>query len=90
MMQKVITMTSKGTFTLPAQIRKELGLNKMGDKLLLAYHPESHEIVIKKAADLRAMQKRNAEFIKAKGIKPVTDLNAVREQMYTTRYKNRG
>lgn len=86
-MQKAITMTSKGTFTLPAQVRKALGVTKAGDTLLLQYHERSKTVEIKNIPDLRAIQKQNAAIVKAKGIKPITDLGEVRAKMYTERWK---
>lgn len=73
MIETFITMTSKGTFTMPAAVRKKLGVTKAGDKLQLTFHQKNGEVVIKKPADLRAMQKRNAALLKARGIKPLSD-----------------
>ena len=42
-----ITMTSKGTFTLPAQVRKDFGLNKKGDRLMLRYRPGNRSAELK-------------------------------------------
>lgn len=73
MIDTFITMTSKGTFTMPAKVRRQLGVTKGGDKLQLTFHQKSGEVVIKKPADLRALQKRNAAALKARGIQPLSD-----------------
>lgn len=75
-----LSMTSKGTFTLPAKIRKELGLRGKGDKLLINYRPDARTIVIEKPVDLEAMQKENAKLI-PKNLPPF-DLNKIREQKH--------
>ncbi len=85
MFQKAITVTSKGTFTLPAKVRKELGITKAGDKLLLSYHEKSKTVEIRTVPNLRSIQLENARL--AKNIKPLTDVNKVRAGMYTERWK---
>lgn len=80
-------MTSKGTFTLPAKVRKELGLNKAGDSLLLQYHKKSGQIIIEKPLDLQEIQRKNAAIAKAKGIKPITDLHEIREAKHAEYYR---
>lgn len=89
MIQKAITMTSKGTFTLPAKVRKELGLTKAGDKLLLTFHQKNGEVTMKKPADLHAIQQENARIAREKGIPPLTGqkLREVREQAWLERWE---
>ncbi len=65
MTQTAITMTSKGTFTLPAKIRKELGLKGAGDRLMLSYHAISKKVELTKAPDLAAMRTEIASLIPA-------------------------
>lgn len=88
MFQKAITMTSKGTFTLPAKVRKELGLRRAGDKLTLRYHRKSQVVEITKAPDLKAMQAEIAELLPShlKG-KPF-DLNEIRRQKHEAYYRD--
>ena len=88
MIQKTIAMTPKGTFTLPAPVRKQLGLNKLGDKLLLTFHQKSGTITIEKPVDLRDLQARNAAKAAVRGITPVTDINKVREAKHAERHLN--
>lgn len=58
-----ITMTSKGTFTLPARIRKDFGLNKKGDRIMLRYKPGSRKAELQAPLDIRAMQAEIAKLI---------------------------
>lgn len=68
-----IKMTSKGTFTLPARIRKEFGLNKKGDRLMLLYKPGSRTAQLQAPVDLRAIQAKVDKLI-PKSIIPLTDV----------------
>lgn len=47
-MNQTITMTTKGTFTMPAKIRKQLGVNKQGDKLIYTYDEKNQRLIIEK------------------------------------------
>lgn len=76
----IISMTSKGTFTLPAKVRKELGLNSRGDKLLMDFSSASNEITIKKPADIRKIQKENAKLV-PKNL-AAFNLNKLRQQRH--------
>lgn len=73
MIQTFITMTSKGTFTLPVAVRQRLGITKAGDKLMLTFHEQSKTVELHTIPDLLAMQKRNAAYITQRGIEPITD-----------------
>ncbi|HEY5805847.1 MAG TPA: AbrB/MazE/SpoVT family DNA-binding domain-containing protein [Candidatus Saccharimonadales bacterium] len=55
-MKTTITMTSKGQFTLPAEVRKELGLNANGATLQLEFSPEDRTIKITKPVTLSELQ----------------------------------
>jgi len=58
-------MTTKGTFTMPAHIRKAMGVNTKGDKLIYKYDEAKKRITIEKpSVDLNALQKKMARFIK--------------------------
>ncbi len=84
-----ITMTSKGTFTLPVSVRKQLGLTKAGDKLRLTFHEGSKTVELKNIPDLRAMQERNAAYLREQGIKPLTDteLRRARQEAWGERWE---
>ena len=89
MIDTFITMTSKGTFTLPAKVRKQLGLTEAGDKLRLTFHEQSKTVELKSIPDLHAMQARNAAYLQEKGIKPLTDaeLRQARQDAWGERWK---
>ncbi len=72
-----ITMTSKGTFTLPAKVRKDFGLQTKGDRLLLHYVPGSRTAELKAPLDLQALQAEVAALIPA----DVPPLGNVREYL---------
>ena len=64
-MNKTITMTTKGTFTMPVHIRKSMGVNTKGDTLVYTYDEAKKRITIEKPnVDLDALQKKMARFIK--------------------------
>lgn len=70
----VITMTSKGTFTLPIAIRRALKLENEGESLIIVYDPMTKKAVLNKPVDFPEIQKRLAKYIKNK--KPLTDVEA--------------
>jgi bifunctional DNA-binding transcriptional regulator/antitoxin component of YhaV-PrlF toxin-antitoxin module len=45
-MSIIITMTSKGQFTLPANVREAMKLRKQGDKLLLDFSPDEQQAIL--------------------------------------------
>jgi bifunctional DNA-binding transcriptional regulator/antitoxin component of YhaV-PrlF toxin-antitoxin module len=71
-----ITMTSKGQFTLPARVRKAMALQQRGDKLTLAFHPDSRQIVLSKPMSFAAIQAKAQGFIKP-GTAPLADVDAL-------------
>jgi bifunctional DNA-binding transcriptional regulator/antitoxin component of YhaV-PrlF toxin-antitoxin module len=80
MFQKAITMTSKGTFTLPAKVRRELDLGKGNEKLMLTFHHQSGTIEIRKAPDLHELRTKIAKLL-PKDMPPF-DLQAIRAQKH--------
>ena len=82
MIQKAITMTSKGTFTLPAKIRADLDLSKKGQKLMVTYHPKSRIVELTATPDFAAIREKLRPL--AKSNKPF-DLQKVREQHHKER-----
>ena len=67
------TLTSKGQMTLPAPLRKKLGL-KPGEQVLVELR--GNEVVIQKnnwLENLRRIQEENKAYMKKKGIQPLTD-----------------
>jgi len=61
---------------MPAKVRKAIGVNRAGDKLMLSYHEKSQTVEIKKAPDMLAMQAEIAKLI-PKDLPPF-DLNQIR------------
>jgi bifunctional DNA-binding transcriptional regulator/antitoxin component of YhaV-PrlF toxin-antitoxin module len=79
-MAQIITMTSKGQFTLPANVRRALGLHKPGEKLTLDLNAASQQIVLSKPISFADIQARSQKYIKP-GTTPLTDADA----FYNTR-----
>ncbi len=77
-------MTSKGQFTLPANVRKALALQHKGDKLTLDFKPGSKEVVLSKPRSLADIQAKAKQYIKP-GTIPLTDVDA----FYNTREPRR-
>lgn len=50
-MKNTITVTTKGTFTMPASIRKRLGVSTKGDKLAYTYDEKNERLIIEKPKD---------------------------------------
>lgn len=86
MIQKAIKMTSKGTFTLPAKVRNELGLKAAGDKLMLSYHPHSKKVELQKAPDFAALRAELNALLPGKTPKPL-DIAAARRARYAAHRK---
>jgi len=70
----VITVTSKGTFTLPVKMRRLLGISSKGDKLLIRLYPEAKQAVISKPADFKEIQKLTFKHVKPDK-KPLVDVD---------------
>lgn len=73
-MQKTITMTTKGTFTLPAAIRAKLGVNAKGDKLAIEFDESTGRVFISKPADLTMLHSKLAPYTRK--VKPLTNPSA--------------
>lgn len=70
MQEYTITMTSKGQFTMPAQVRNSLGVNQEFNKLILTYYPASGQAKIQRPVSFDEISSLSKGFIK-KGIKPL-------------------
>jgi bifunctional DNA-binding transcriptional regulator/antitoxin component of YhaV-PrlF toxin-antitoxin module len=77
-------MTSKGQFTLPAEVRKAMALQKRGDKLTLDFRPTSQQVVLSKPASFADIQTNAKRYIKP-GTTPLSDVDA----LYNTRAARR-
>jgi len=74
-MTLTITMTSKGQFTLPANVRRALGLHKPGEKLTLDLNAASQQVVLSKPISFADIQARAKTYVKP-GTTPLTDADA--------------
>lgn len=84
-------MTSKGTFTLPAKVRKDFGLTQVGDIVWLRHSPGSRHAEIDAPTtleDIRAMRAElSASVPKALRSAPL-DMEAIRTQKHRD-YRNK-
>jgi AbrB family looped-hinge helix DNA binding protein len=60
-------MTSKGQFTLPAEIRKQLNLQS-GDVLSIDFSPKKREINLKKSMTIEEVHAMNQTALKRVGV----------------------
>jgi bifunctional DNA-binding transcriptional regulator/antitoxin component of YhaV-PrlF toxin-antitoxin module len=65
-------MTSKGQFTLPANVREAMKLRKQGDKLLLDFSPDEQQAILSKPVSFTDIQAKAKTYIK-QGTKPLHD-----------------
>lgn len=73
-MNNTITMTTKGTFTLPSSIRKKLGVNNKGDKLNIELDETNQRVIITKPTDLSILHEKLKPYIKTS--KPLSDVSS--------------
>lgn len=74
-MKNTITVTTKGTFTMPAEIRKKLGINQKGDKVKYLYDKKNKRLIIEKSnADFKKLQQTMQKNLKP-GIKPLQNID---------------
>jgi AbrB family looped-hinge helix DNA binding protein len=71
-MKNTVTITSKGQTTIPAPIRRRLGLDKTGGVLQMSFNENKNELVISKAMGIDELSKKLSEYIKP-GVKPLVD-----------------
>lgn len=69
-----ITMTSKGTFTLPVKIRRLLGLSEMGARLKIRFYADKQEAVIYKPVEFSEVQEMSSKYL-SKRKPPLTDVS---------------
>lgn len=83
-MTLMITMTSKGQFTLPASVRKAMALKKPGDRLILDFNPANQQVMLSKPVSFEDIQAKAQRSIKP-GTPPLADVDA----LYNTRETRR-
>ena len=73
-------MTSKGQFTLPADVRKAMALRKQGDKLILEFNPSKQQATLSKPISFDDIQARAQTYTKP-GTVPLSNV----DELYATR-----
>lgn len=72
--RNTITITSKGQTTLPAPMRRKLGLDKNGGVLQITFNERKGELVISKPMSVAELSVKISQHIKP-GTKPVTNVD---------------
>ena len=80
MKEYTITMTSKGQFTMPIEIRRALELSAVKDKLKVTYNPATRSLRIEEPVSFEDIRKRTQQCLKP-GTKPLLNPRA----FYNTR-----
>lgn len=72
-MESIITMSSKGQFTLPVAARRAMKLEE-GDKLLVKLDDNAAKIILSKPESIEEISQRLTSYIKP-GTKPVMNVD---------------
>lgn len=75
MNKTIMTVTSKGQTTIPASIRRKLGLDKAGGVLQVSFNEVKGELVVSKPLTIDELSKKLTDYIKP-NTKPLTDVDA--------------
>ncbi len=75
MKEYMITMTSKGQFTMPVEVRELFSLGNVNNKLKLVLNTETKTIKIEKPITVEEVQRRARQRLKP-GIEPLLDARA--------------
>jgi bifunctional DNA-binding transcriptional regulator/antitoxin component of YhaV-PrlF toxin-antitoxin module len=78
-MRTSVAMTSKGQFTLPANVRRALHLNAKGDTLQLEFDPHTNTLRLMKPVTFKELQ----QFVQAKSKHPNEPLPPNVHEWYT-------
>jgi AbrB family looped-hinge helix DNA binding protein len=73
-MKNTITITSKGQTTLPAEIRRKLGIDRSGGELRIDFNESSGELVISKPTSISELSERVSRHIRP-GTKPMLNVD---------------
>lgn len=73
-MKETITITRQGQTTLPAEIRRKLGLRKTGGMLRIRFNEPKGELTIYKPTNIAELSERLSQHIKP-GTKPLLDVD---------------
>ena len=63
-MKNTITITTKGQTTLPAPVRRKLGLDKTGGVLQISFDERKGELVISKLVNIAELSERISRYVK--------------------------
>jgi AbrB family looped-hinge helix DNA binding protein len=72
-MKSIVTISSKGQFTLPAEVRRSMGL-KQGDHLEVSFDEDQQRIIITRVAAIADLSARVSSY--AKRSEPVLNVDA--------------
>ena len=75
MNQTTLTITSKGQTTIPASIRRKLGLNKAGGVLQISFNESKGELIVSKPLSIDELTEKLSAYAKP-DTKPLTDVDA--------------
>ena len=73
-MKNTITITSKGQTTLPAPLRRKLGLGESGGILRLSFNEAKGELVISRPVSITELSEHLSSYIKP-GTRPVRSVD---------------
>lgn len=74
-MNTTLTITSKGQTTIPASIRRKLGLNKTGGVLQISFNEDKGELIVSKSLDIDKLSEKLSGYIKP-GTEPLVDIDS--------------
>jgi bifunctional DNA-binding transcriptional regulator/antitoxin component of YhaV-PrlF toxin-antitoxin module len=72
-MNNTITITRKGQTTLPAEIRRKLGVDSSGGELRIDFDERKGELVISKPTSISELSERVSRHL-AQGTKPIVNV----------------
>lgn len=73
-MKNIISISSKGQTTLPAEVRRKLGIPRTGGTLSMRFDERKNELVISKPLTIAELSARASARIKP-GTPPVTNVD---------------
>ncbi|HEY4963480.1 MAG TPA: AbrB/MazE/SpoVT family DNA-binding domain-containing protein [Candidatus Saccharimonadales bacterium] len=74
-MRTTLTITSKGQTTIPAPIRRKLGLDKTGGVLQISFNENKGELIVSKPLNIDKLSEKLSSYIKP-GTEPLVDIDA--------------
>lgn len=71
----MLTVTSKGQTTIPAAIRRKLGIGNTGDMLQIRFNEDEHELIISRPLSIDELSNKLSAYIKP-DTTPLADTHA--------------